>query len=148
MKKVFALSVVLASVLLVAGCFVTISPLTYTVSGGIDTFSSVNMYTPATLSLTQGSTVFSVSITMPAMDGNHNQLGTYSISGVPVGTYTMQLVYEDYWNNVTAAYSVNSGINTTANMTNTYVGSGPYYYTVTIGSLSIGADETVDLIFQ
>jgi hypothetical protein len=148
-KKVFALSIVLASILLVAGCFVTVTPPTYTVSGGIGTYLAVNMYTPASLTLYQGSTSFPVSVVMPPMDSSNNQVGTYSISNVPAGTYNMQVIFQCNYSNVSAAYSVNSGTDTSANMTNTYIySSPPYEYTETITGLSIGANTTVDVILQ
>ena len=150
MKKLLAMSVVLAIVLLISGCFVSIQSATYTVSGSVSTSQSVDMYTPANLSIVTGGNTYATSISMPPMDGSGNQVGTYSIADLPGGeTSTITLVFLCDYTDVLASYSLDGGSPSIAGLTSSRTsGLPPYQYTVTLTGYWITENVRLDMILN
>ena len=149
MKKLLAMSVVLAIVLLISGCFVSIQSATYTVSGSVSAHN-VFMDSPENFSIVTGGNTYATSIYMPPMDSGLNQVGTYSISNVPGGeTSTITLVFLCDYTDVLASYSLDGGSPSIAGLTSSRTsGLPPYQYTVTLTGYWITENVRLDMILK
>ena len=97
----------------------------------------------APLTISQGSNIFSVSIPVPNSGvPNVPQNGTYSVSGIPSGTYSFVVTFTDttsYYYNSTPQYTVNGGSPVVADSAVNPAG------TVTFSNVAIDNTETLDV---
>ena len=140
MKKLLVLSAIgVLVVFLVSACTLTIT-LGANVSG---TITCINMYASnPSVTVQQGSNVYGASFNFIG-PGNGTQTGTYSIPGVPLGTYTVYVTFNGASGYNNAYYYIN-GFGPS-----TFVPSyaGPTW-TETIVAVSVLADTRVDTTLQ
>ena len=132
-----------AALVALAGCTaVSSNDPTYTVQGTVSS-STFGIVSPATLTISQGSSVFSVSVPVPNSGVlGVPQSGTYSVSGIPSGTYTVVISFTDnsgYWFDAAPHYAVNGGSPVAADSWPDPAG------TITFDNVTIGNSETVDV---
>jgi hypothetical protein len=86
----------------------TTSPVV-TVSGTITTSQKLTLISPAEVSLTVGNVDYDTQVTL-TQDVDGSESGTYSITNVPVGTYTIVAVLTGAdWNTTDFSYSKDGG---------------------------------------
>ena len=145
MKKLLMMSAVLVfAILLVAGCSISINGGTYRVTGYVDTYLNVDVWSPANLTIWQGSTGYSVPISIPLT--SPDQHSSYSLSHIPLGTSTIELDFGCSGVNAVTRYRLNGAPYTNAGLSAglTGVGPAPYNWIVLISGIVIGGDTTID----
>ena len=118
-KKVLLIPLILLPLALLLSSCAVLGNSNITLSGTIASYSTMDLdpAVPAVLTITQGKTQFSVNANVPVMDQSGNQSVSYTISGVPSGTYDVALVLTSagLWFDTTfsAAFSVNGAAQVT-----------------------------------
>jgi hypothetical protein len=115
-------------------------PPTYTVNGTLTllyTFTTGN----AVITATAGSNTYSSSIAVTPQD-NSNQTSTYTIIGVPAGTYSISFVITSLNAPATGNYTING---TTTSDLPVATGSSPLYtQTLTVSNISVSANTQLN----
>ena len=136
MKKLLALFALVVMVLLIASsCTVNINSGGATVSG---TLHFANMSASnVSVAVQQGSSVYGTSV---GLSGIANQSGSYAISNVAFGTYTVYVTFDSPYTTYNSAYYYIDGFGPS-----TFVPSrGGAVWTETIVAVSVQADTSVD----
>ena len=144
---------VLAGLVALSGCNAPYSYPGYNNTGGSgtggsgDTISGTIVLTNlsatgyAYVTATVSSYPYSTSVLVPiAMSGV--QTMTFSVGGLPPGTYSVTLVVYSPNASVSGSYQVNAGSAVPDPPART--GTGPYAWTMTIGSLAVNANVQLD----
>jgi hypothetical protein len=133
---------VAAAAIFLAACEPSLA--TYTVSGTMTISGLYVSGNPAVVTATDGSNSYTVSVAV-APDNEINQSVTYSLSGVPAGTYTVALSIVSGFSAI-GNYTLNGVGPTPAFLTTT--GSGfSTIWTMTVNGVSIGADVLLDALW-
>lgn len=143
MRRLLVLGAVLATLVLVlAGCPLGVSGVTIT---GTVSASYFDITSDVTVTITQGGSNFSVAVPMV---GNPSQVGSFLIANIPAGDYAVELTFEadNYWIAGTV-YSINGGAWIPVDNEVASGSSVPYTFTITIDSLPVSADDSIDIDF-
>jgi hypothetical protein len=143
MRRFWALGVVLAALVLVlAGCPLDVGGVTIT---GTVSASYFNITSDVTVTIAQGGSSFSIAVPLA---GNSNQIGSFLIANIPAGTYAAELTFEadNYWIAGTV-YRINGGAWIPVDNEVVSGSSVPYTFTITIDSLPVSADDSIDIDF-
>jgi hypothetical protein len=137
-------SILAAAVLALTGC--PVAPTGVTVDGSF-VGSYFNITGDVTVTVDLGGTAFTV--VAPVSSGlSSQQLGAFLIANVPTGTYSVTVTFQNpfgYTGGTT--YSLNGGAWTAVDSEIVDGSADPYTFTITIDSLTIDADTTIDLDF-
>ncbi len=137
-------AILAAAVLALAGCAVAATGVT--VEG---TFVGYyfDITSDVTVKVSQGVATFTV--VAPVASGDSSaQLGAFLIANVPTGTYSVEVTFENTWSYTGGTtYRVNGGAWTAVDGEIVTGSMAPYTFTITIDSLPVSADTTIDLDF-
>ena len=111
-----------------------------TISGTI-TLTNLNATGYAYVTATIASYPYSTSVLVPAAVAGVQTL-TYSVGGLPAGTYTVTLAVGSPNAGVSGSYQVNGG--SAVSYPPARTGAGPYTWTMTVSSLSVSANVQLD----
>jgi hypothetical protein len=145
MRKSLALGTVLATLVLVlAGCSLAESGASITGTVSADYF---DITSDVTVTITQGDVSYSIAVPVVS-PGSSTQVGAFLVANVPTGEYAVEVTFENSYSNAGGTtYSVNGGTWTDVDSEVVTGTSAPYTFTITIDSLPVSADETVDIYF-
>jgi hypothetical protein len=132
---------VLAALAVLAGCPTATNSPTYTVHGTV-TLTDLSATGNATVTVTQGANSYPVSVAVPA--GNP-QTVSYSVPGVPAGTYSVSVSIVTPNSGLSGSYQVNGGA--AQSVTAQPSGTGPYTQTVAVASIVVSVDIQLDASF-
>jgi hypothetical protein len=145
MRRSLAVGAVLATfALALAGCFFPEGGASITGTVSADFF---DITSDVTMTITQGN--FSVSIAVPVVStSSPTQIGAFLVANVPTGEYAVEISFENSYQSAPGTtYSVNGGAWTNVDSEVVTGTSAPYTFTITIDSLPVNADETIDIYF-
>jgi hypothetical protein len=145
MQKLRKLIVVLLPITLALGsCSATILS-----SGGVTVDGSVNFdinsfaYSPASITVKQGSSVYAVSVAIPPQ-GRTGQTGTFTISNVPPGTYIIIVNFTSTSGSLGISYSM-TGSSSSPSIGLVSAPNGQNWdWTATMTGLDIQSNTTID----
>lgn len=101
-----------------------------------------------TVTITAGETSFTVQAPLASGGFNGEQLGAFLVAGVPTGTYAVTVTFENSYDYTGGTqFSLNGGAWTLVDGEVVTGTSAPYTFTITIDSLTIEADTTIDVDF-
>jgi hypothetical protein len=91
----------------------------------------------------------SATVSAPVADNGSTETGAFLVAGVPTGTYSVEVTFENgYSYGAGTQYSLDGGDTWLPVDDETVTGtSAPYTFTITIDSLAIDGDTTIDLDF-
>jgi hypothetical protein len=106
-----------------------------------------NISSDVTVTVTQGD--LSVTVDAPVATYGSDQSGAFLVAGVPTGTYSVEVTFESgYGYTAGMQYSLDGGGTWLPVDSEIVTGeSAPYTFTITVDSLTIDADTTIDLDF-
>lgn len=139
------LAISLAFIALFSGCdlFFPSAESGFTVSGSIQA-SYFNISTPITVTISDGSHTYSTQVNV--VDESFSlQSATYSVSGVPAGSYSLVATFASSSYSSSPSFSVDGGLaQFSPYITASGDASTPINVTETIPSLTISASQTID----
>jgi hypothetical protein len=135
--------ILLAALSALLGCPTSSGEPTYTVHGTV-TVGGATVTGNLVVTVTQGSNSFTVSVPLPVpILGVYTW--TYSVAGVPAGTYSTTVSFNTPTQTWQGFYTLNGVLPSTRDDPVTSdVFPGPYTYTMTVPGISISADTQLD----
>jgi hypothetical protein len=145
MRNIKILGLVLATVTLVlTGCLLPGGGVTVTGTVSGDYF---DITSDVSLTISREDVSFSVAVPVVSSDSS-TQIGAFLVANVPTGEYSVEISFENSYSYASGTmYSVNGGAWTGVDSEVVTGTSAPYTFTITIDSLPVSADETVDIYF-